>query len=122
MADFVINKSDLGEGISQFTLFNENKQPVCERLYFKRPTQFLQIKIDRSGADFQKRKKIELHIASNDLGGQPVKADMSVSVYLLDSLQPVQEMNILNYLWLSSDIRGNIESPQYYFDNTGRGS
>lgn len=118
-ADFVINKSDLDEGISQFTLFNENKQPVCERLYFKRPTQFLQIKIDNAGVDLQKRKKVEVHVASSGPVGKPVKADMSVSVYLLDSLQPAQEINIVNYLWLSSEIRGNIESPQYYFDNTG---
>ncbi len=119
VTDFVINKSDLGEGISQLTLFNENKQPVCERLYFKRPTGFLQIKIDNPATGFEKRKEVEFDVASSDISGQSVKADMSVSVYLIDSLQPERQMNILNYLWLSSDIRGKIESPQYYFDNTG---
>ena len=44
---------------------------------------------------------------------------MSVAVYLTDSLQPVQEINLLNYLWLSSDLKGTIESPQYYFENPG---
>ncbi len=28
-------------------------------------------------------------------------------------------MNIDNYLWLSSDLTGNIESPGYYFSNKG---
>ena len=39
-ASFIINKSDLAEGITQLTVFNEKKQPVCERLYFKKPAAF----------------------------------------------------------------------------------
>ncbi len=119
VAEFIMNKSDIGDGISQLTVFNENKQPVCERLYFKRPTRLLQIKLLNSGTDFQTRKKVTLNILTNEASGNPVNADMSVAVYLLDSLQPEQEMNILNYLWLSSDIKGTVESPQYYFNNSG---
>ncbi|MDQ6844744.1 MAG: hypothetical protein M3Z92_10385 [Bacteroidota bacterium] len=117
-ADFIINKSDLGEGISQLTIFNENKQPVCERLYFKKPTKLLQVKINNGANDFQKRKKVNISVETNGPDGKPVNADMSVSVYLTDSLQPAAEINILNYLWLSSDIKGLVESPQYYFENT----
>jgi hypothetical protein len=35
-ATFSIDKSKLGEGVSHITIFNGAKQPVCERLYFKR--------------------------------------------------------------------------------------
>ena len=118
ISDFIINKSDLGEGISQLTVFNENKQPVCERLYFKKPTQSLKIKLTNPG-EFEKRKKVNLDVSTSEANGQVVNADMSVSVYLLDSLQPAQEINILNYLWLTSDIKGAVESPQYYFENAG---
>ncbi|HTK20651.1 MAG TPA: MG2 domain-containing protein, partial [Mucilaginibacter sp.] len=38
---FTLNKSSLGDGISSITIFNGAKQPVCERLYFKRPAQKL---------------------------------------------------------------------------------
>ncbi|MBK8089409.1 MAG: hypothetical protein IPK31_16560 [Chitinophagaceae bacterium] len=38
-----------------------------------------------------------------------------MAVYLTDSLQPADEMNIGNYLWLTSDLTGTIESQQYYF-------
>jgi hypothetical protein len=117
-ADFIIYKSDLDEGISQLTVFNENKQPVCERLYFKKPAQYLQIKLN-GPAELQKRKKASIDILTSTPNGDVVNADLSVSVYLLDSLQPAQEINILNYLWLSSDIKGAIESPQYYFENAG---
>ena len=44
---------------------------------------------------------------------------MSVSVYLTDSLQPQEQTNLLNYLWLTSDLKGVIESPGYYFENSG---
>lgn len=118
-ANFIINKSELGEGISQLTLFNEEKQPVCERLYFKKPTDLLQIKLNGFQLHYGARKKVNINVLTSDTNGQPLNADMSVAVYLIDSLQPEQEINLLNYLWLSSDIKGTVESPQYYFENSG---
>ena len=118
-AGFSINKSDLGEGLSQLTLFNEEKQPVCERLYFKKPTHFLQIKLNGFQQNYGARKKVNINVLTSNTNGQPANADMSVAVYLIDSLQPEQKINLLNYLWLSSDIKGTVESPQYYFENSG---
>jgi hypothetical protein len=40
---------------------------------------------------------------------------MSLSVYRADELQGAGAQDIRTYLWLSSDLRGNIESPEYYF-------
>lgn len=42
-------------------------------------------------------------------------ADLSLSVYLLDSLQGKPQDDILSYLWLTSDISGKIEGAAYYF-------
>jgi hypothetical protein len=44
---------------------------------------------------------------------------MSVAVYKFDSTFNIPDQNILSYLWLSSDLKGNVESPDYYFTNTG---
>ena len=118
-AVFTINKSELGEGISQLTIFNEEKQPVCERLYFKKPTGVLQIKLDNIQPQYQSRNKVDINISANESTGTIVNADMSVAVYLIDSLQTLQKTNILNYLWLTSDLKGAIESPDYYFENSG---
>ncbi len=118
-AVFTINKSELGEGISQLTLFNEEKQPVCERLYFKKPADVLQIKLDNINAVYESRKKVDIHITDSETNGTTINADMSVAVYLADSLQPEQKINLLNYLWLTSDIKGAVESPGYYFKKTG---
>lgn len=116
---FTINKSELGEGISQLTVFNEDKQPVCERLYFKKPTNVLQIKLDNIQAQYPSRNKIDLNISAGETNGTSTNADMSVAVYLADSLQPEQKINLLNYLWLTSDLKGLVESPGYYFENSG---
>lgn len=118
-ASITLNKSELGEGISQLTVFNEEKQPVCERLYFKKPTNVLQIKLDNIQPQYQPRNKVDINVIANETNGNSTNADISVSVYLTDSLQPEQKTNLLNYLWLTSDLKGVIESPNYYFENSG---
>jgi hypothetical protein len=116
---FTINKTDLGEGISQLTLFNEERQPVCERLYFKRPQSVLKIKLNSDKQEFASRQKVKIDVTSGNSNGNPANASMSAAVYLVDSLQPEQKTNIVNYTWLSSELKGIIESPDYYFDDSG---
>jgi hypothetical protein len=115
-AEFVVNKNSLGEGISSFTLFNFNLQPVAERLYFRHPNHLvIEAIADRN--EYATRKKINIALRTKDGSGKGEKSDLSVSVYMVDSLQMIQQSNILSYLWLTSDIRGYIESPDYYFNN-----
>ncbi|HEY5406344.1 MAG TPA: hypothetical protein VIJ92_04615 [Ginsengibacter sp.] len=116
---FTISKSELGEGISQLTVFNEEKQPVCERLYFKKPIDVLPIKLGNINATYDPRKKVNINVSTGETNGIDINADMSVAVYLADSLQPEQKTNLLNYLWLTSELKGAIESPAYYFENAG---
>jgi hypothetical protein len=115
VAEFIIDKSKLDEGVSHVTIFNSESQPVCERLFFKQPTQKLIIQPTVNEQEFSSRKKIELTVDAKDELQKPGMADMSVSVYRIDSLQSIQNEAIDNYLWLTSDLRGNIESPAYYF-------
>ena len=60
---FLINPADLEEGISQLTLFNENGQPICERLYFKYPENKLLISAE-TNSEYGTRKKIDLNLAA----------------------------------------------------------
>jgi hypothetical protein len=43
-------------------------------------------------------------------------------VFMIDSLQPVPDQSIGSWLFLSSDLKGKIESPEYYFSNTDKTS
>jgi hypothetical protein len=121
VATFTLDKSKLGEGISQLTVFNADKKPVCERLYFKRPTKNMTIDASSSAAMYTTRKKVDVAIGTRDNGGKPVAANLSMAVYKLDSLQVDHQENIMSYLWLRADLKGNIEQPNYYFKNTGAG-
>ncbi len=112
-AEFMIQAQDLEDGISQITLLDKNEKPVCERLYFKYPEKKLLIgtAVD---AEYKPRSKIELTMATSNYSGQPVPADLSLSVYRLDSLQNTNADNIVCSYYLTSEL-GAIEFPAFYF-------
>ncbi len=116
-AIYLINTDDLGDGISDFTVFNFNELPVCERLYFKYPQKGFQIQLPPMDT-YETRKKIQLDLSTSDHEGKPVRADMSMAVYRLDSLQTLDKTDIIEYLYLSSELGGGIESPEYYFGDS----
>ncbi|MGZ8549300.1 MAG: hypothetical protein ACXWV2_01510 [Chitinophagaceae bacterium] len=118
LAEFTINKKELGEGISHFTLFNSRRQPVCERLYFFPPKEKLNIEIHTDQAEYERRKKVIVQLETVDKNMLPVKADLSMAVFMTDSLQSINESDIQSYLWLSSELKETIESPLYYFNST----
>lgn len=118
-AEFLIDEEKLGDGISHFTLFDSNKNPVCERLFFKRPTQQLLINAVSDLTQYESRRKVTIDIDTKTESGNQQAANMSLSVYRFDSAFYSSEQNIISYLWLSSDLKGNVESPGYYFENIG---
>ncbi len=113
-ASFYVNKSKPGEGVSQFTIFNHQGRPVCERLYFRRPSAGLALTARCDGARYSTRSKVSLAIQSTIGEGNASPADLSLSVYRLDSLQGGKGVDIQSYLWLTSDLTGVVESPEYY--------
>ncbi|HVU85026.1 MAG TPA: hypothetical protein VHC50_09300, partial [Puia sp.] len=115
-AVFSVDPAILGDGISQFTLFNYNGNPVCERLYFKYPEKELQITVDAGRSEYSTRREVDLNLMSTNQNGKPEMADMSLSVYRLDSLQGPDGADIGQYLYLVSDLGAGIESPGSYFN------
>ncbi|HWB27379.1 MAG TPA: MG2 domain-containing protein [Chitinophagaceae bacterium] len=114
---FTVDKASLGDGITHFTLFNAQAVPVCERLYFKRPEQKLLIDVQPGSGEYTARKKITIDISAKDQSNAPQMADMSMAVYRVDSFQASPQQSIMSYLLLNADLRGTIESPDYYINN-----
>ncbi|SFH19766.1 hypothetical protein [Pedobacter insulae] len=114
---FKIEKAQLNDGISHLTIFNENGQAVSERLYFKRPAQQLKIESKTDLTTYSTRKKVTVDLSLKNEKNEPSNADLSISVRQIDSLQGIDQQDILSYLWLSSELKGQIESPAYYFSN-----
>lgn len=117
---FSIDKNKLADGITTITVFNEQQQPVCERLYFKKPAQVLSVTASSNAPRYGNRKRVALSVNTKHNNAQNgVAADLSLAVYRLDSLQTVDPNSLPGYLWLTSELAGNIESPAYYFSATG---
>jgi hypothetical protein len=115
----LIDKNKLADGISTVSIFNAQQQPVCERLYFKNPKQVLSVAASSNATKYAPRKRIALSVHTQHADAQNgVPANLSLAVYRLDSLQTVDPNSMPGYLWLTSELTGNIESPAYYFSAT----
>ncbi len=112
---FIIDKNKLADGISTITLFNSNKQPVCERLYFKKPVSILNIQSQADKNLYALRKPVNISLVATTAVNTPAIANMSAAVFMIDSLQSSNYNDIVSYLLLSAELKGNIISPAYYF-------
>ena len=114
-AVFSFNRSLLAEGVSHFTVFNMQKKPVCERLYFKIPVQTMALSVNADQQVYNSRSRVNLDLSYADAVSINNSANFSMSVYRLDSLQKVDDNTIEAYMLLSSDLPGSVEDPNYYF-------
>lgn len=108
-------------GVNHITIFDRNGLPVAERLFYVDRQDALQVKTVLSDTVLGKRKKVSLDIQIREKGGTPAKARLSLAA--TDDLQlrlDGDRETIASYLLLSSDIRGNVESPGYYFNTSNK--
>ncbi|MGV3705702.1 MAG: hypothetical protein ACO1NU_10050 [Arcticibacter sp.] len=113
-AQVAIPEDRLHEGITHFTLFDSSYRPVSERLWFRLGASRLQLKAASDQEEYEQRKKVTMDIQTS-LAGAAVSADLSVAVYRADSLQQGLQPGIAAYLLLSSELKGTVEQPDYYF-------
>jgi hypothetical protein len=108
------------EGIATITLFQETGKPIAERLVFIRnkKRQF-NVNLTTNKAIFGKRERVTVNIETKSTDGKPVAADLSFAVTNDNKITPPQYSEDLRaYMLLRSDLRGYIESPNYYFEDT----
>lgn len=114
-----IPKKNFPSGIAQITLFNANSEPISERLVFvlNKETMALTVKTDLP--TYKPRQKVKMSVDAKS-AGLPIVGDFSVSV--IDEQKVPNDENtettILSSLLLTSDLRGYIEKPNYYFNKT----
>ncbi|MFB9843019.1 hypothetical protein [Mucilaginibacter ginsenosidivorans] len=116
-AHFVFDKTKLEQGLSYITIFDGRGNPICERLIFKRPVNKLMVNASADVKSYGTRKKADVDIATFNANGKNIPANLSVSVFRIDSLQKKPAANIPGYMWLNSDLKGYVKSPDYYLEN-----
>ena len=115
-----VSKTFFPTGIARFTLLNADKQPLNERIVYIDHDDHLRIHITSDKACYTKRDSVGLTIEVTNKNGQPVEGDFSVAV--TDDAQvkndSLKRNSLKSALLLSSDLKGHIEDPSYYFPST----
>lgn len=110
------------DGMAHLTLFDETNTPVAERLVYVESNGPLKISVTPEKKSVKPREKIVLNVSVTGAGNNPVAANLSMAV--TDARQvPYADSNgatLVSHLLLSSDLKGTIEQPGYYFNPAQR--
>lgn len=111
-------KKMLPTGVSQITLFNADGEVLCERLVFINQQSQLKIDMTQRKHTYQPFDSVEMKFQLNDPKGKPVETTFSIAVRdaASTSTNPYTD-NIYTNLLLSSEVKGYIENPGYYFSS-----
>ena len=71
---------------------------------------------------YSTRKPIRIELSTTNTRQSALSGNLSMSVFMIDSLQHVPEQSIITYLYLHSELKGRIKIPEYYFANTDKAS
>lgn len=108
------------QGIAEFTLYNADGQPMAERLVYVHPERKLHIELNTDSARYFTRGKGKLNVKVTDEAGNPVQAHLGLSIFDRAYQNELNPENMLSYCYLSTEIKGNIHNPAYYFDSNNK--
>lgn len=111
-----VPKSKFPTGIVQLSLFSASGKPLSERIAFIQHDDLLNISINSGRTSYARRQKVQLNVSAKNKTSQ---TESSLSIAVIDeSKVPFDEnaeTTILTNLLLTSDLKGYIEKPNYYF-------
>lgn len=111
-----IEKDKLPHGIVELTLLAANGEPLSARLSFVHRTDGPAVVLKSDRPSYTTRQKVKLSL-SPLVPAQPFEGNLSVAV-IDETKVPFDndaEVTILSSLLLSSELKGYIEKPNYYF-------
>ncbi len=105
-------------GVSRFTLLSADHKPLNERMVYVDHSDDLHLTVKTSKTAYTTRDSVGLSLQVTDKDGKPIKGNFAVSVTDNGQVKPDNSgVNLANYLLLTSDLKGNVEDPGYYFAN-----
>jgi hypothetical protein len=119
-ASVTIPTKDLTAGVAILTLLDHLGRPQCERLVYIQSANKIDLTINPDKTTYATREKVTLNVRATNSFGAPIKTSLSLAV--VDGIIPVDAGNIVSYLTLQSELKGEIKNAEQYFDpqNTGR--
>jgi len=113
----VFTKDQFPSGVLHLILFDAGMNPVSERLVFINKADQARVTYQPDKENYTARSLVNNKVTVVDSEGQPLTGSFSVAVTSDKEVIPDSTSNILTQLLLTSDLRGHIENPAYYFQN-----
>ncbi|MEM7656195.1 MAG: TonB family protein [Bacteroidota bacterium] len=116
--ELVLAAKEFPAGVARFTLFDSRGIERCERLAFVNAHQQLQVEISTDKKQYLPREEVKLKLKVTDDRGLPMPGQFALAVTddQLLSFADDKSSNLLSWMLLESDIRGEVEEPNFYFD------
>ncbi|MBW4889576.1 hypothetical protein KXQ82_07610 [Mucilaginibacter sp. HMF5004] len=108
-----IPNANFPEGVSLITLYDERALPLGERLVYVHHNNSTRLNVSTDNRSYQPKEKVTVKIKLCD----STRTNLSLAAVDI-GMVPVQPENIVSYLELRSELKGNIEHPERYFDTT----
>jgi hypothetical protein len=116
-ASVSFNTSKFGAGIYQYTLYDTQGRVQSERLVFKYPKQVTNLTVKTDKTEYKPYERIRLSMQSTDTLN--TRTGSSISLAVRDASNSNfgngDNSSIATNLLLSSDIKGYVQDPQWYF-------
>lgn len=117
-SDIVISIDSLPIGIVRFEVGDVHGTTLSERLVFVKSNQTMSVKITPKNESYLPGEEVILNIETKDSKGNPAPMKLGLSVVddQLISFADDKNDNILSYFYLTSELKGYISDPGFYFD------
>jgi hypothetical protein len=116
--DLKLPLQNVAGGIAEASLFDHRAVPLAERLLYIKPGKRLSVTATLSRKSYGTKTKISLLVHTADEQGKPISARLGVTCYDRIYHQPTGPYDIQTHYLLSTQLKGTIYNPGYYFDTT----
>ncbi|MCB0451216.1 MAG: hypothetical protein KDC97_13965, partial [Confluentibacter sp.] len=114
--------NDISQGIAEVTLFDQEIEPVAERLVYVNQDQKLNIKAVLDKGEYLTKDQVKLKLKVTDQNNNPVIAHLGLSIFDAFYNNSKDTKTIESHYHLSTQLKGKLYNPSYYFnpENTNR--
>ena len=115
LPSLIFKRDKLPGGVLQILLLDKAGNALSERLVFNRGKELATTDMQVRGS-LKQRTKVTLSVAATDPDGRPAAGDFSIAVTDRAAVPAATSGSIYSTLLLTSELRGTIETPDWYFE------
>ena len=115
LPSLIFERDKLPGGVLQILLLDKAGNALSERLVFNRGEELATTDMQVQGT-LKQRTKVTLAVSATDPDGRPAAGDFSIAVTDRAAVPSATSGSIYSTLLLTSELRGTIETPDWYFE------